>query len=222
MRLTDFQRINSLYMGEGDEIEQVAWVVCDLYNLTYEQVDKMDPRRFMNYADKVAKRVKQATSRPWWMPFSLYKTNAFKITLGQFVEIQYWLQEGDIQALHLIASSIYRWRWGSHEKRANRIAGRNVRYSLQDVRKFLMSLKELVQAYKSLFEKDEAENSEDQEKDEQHPFIKQYGWLFAARQVAQHEGLNIDKAMDLPIIQALNDLAYLKSENNYRKHLSKK
>jgi hypothetical protein len=222
MRLTDFQRINSLYMGEGDEIDQVAWVVCDLYNLTYEQVDNMEPHRFMKYADKVAKRAKQATRRQWWMPFSLYKTNAFKITLGQFVEIQYWLQQGDIQALHLIAASIHRWRRGSHEKRANRIAGRNVRYSLQDVRKFLLSLKDLVQAYKSLFEQDEAEDSEEHEKDEQHPFIQQYGWIFAARQVAQHEGLNIDKAMDLPIIQALNDLAYLKSENNYRKHLSKK
>jgi hypothetical protein len=46
-------------------------------------------------------------------------------------------------------------------------------------------------------------------------FNKQYGWIYSATQVAQHEGLGLDRAYDLPVRQAFNDLLYLKAKGKY-------
>jgi hypothetical protein len=54
-----------------------------------------------------------------------------------------------------------------------------------------------------------------------HSFIEQYGWIYSAKEVAQHEGITLDKAFDLPILQAFNALAYLKSEQAYQKYINK-
>lgn len=72
------------------------------------------------------------------------------------------------------------------------------------------------------------ERSEEQDDDgdrignDLHPFQKQYGWIFQAVMVAQHNNITLDAAYRLPTIQFLNDLAYIKSKSEFDAYLMKK
>jgi hypothetical protein len=91
------------------------------------------------------------------------------------------------------------------------------------VKEFLESFQKLIDGYSGLFDKDEVIDEDEPLKPEEdkHPFLTQYGWLYSARQVAKDLGLKLDDAFKLPILEALNTLAYLKSEQSYIKHMSK-
>lgn len=41
-------------------------------------------------------------------------------------------------------------------------------------------------------------------------FSKHYGWIYSATVVADHERISLDEAFELPVIQFLNALAYMK------------
>ena len=43
-------------------------------------------------------------------------------------------------------------------------------------------------------------------------FANNWGWIYNAKEVAEFEGIPLDKVYDLPVIQFLNDLSYLKSK----------
>jgi hypothetical protein len=43
--------------------------------------------------------------------------------------------------------------------------------------------------------------------------MRNYGWIYQATLIAEHERIKLEEVYDLPTIQALNDLAYLKSKN---------
>lgn len=52
-------------------------------------------------------------------------------------------------------------------------------------------------------------------------FNETYGWLYNAKRVADFEGIPLEDAMDLSVIQFLNDIGYLKSKDEYDKKLLK-
>ena len=54
-----------------------------------------------------------------------------------------------------------------------------------------------------------------------HPFQKQYGWIYQAVLVAQHNNITLERAYQLPTIQFLNDLAYIKSKSEFDAYLLK-
>lgn len=218
MTLKQYQRIAGFYNQSDDEITQVALIVCDIFNLSHEEVDNMQPKQFIKYSNKVTKQFKKLGKKPYFGKLKL-ETDATKITLGQFIEVQHFLKQGEIDAMHLVTASI----WGDsrqHEVKADILLKKHIRLILADYTTFLQSFAELLQSYKGLFESDEV--VEDEGKMEKpHPFIEQYGWIYSAKQVAQHEGIILDKAFDLPILQAFNALAYLKSEQAYQKYINK-
>lgn len=41
-------------------------------------------------------------------------------------------------------------------------------------------------------------------------FQKYYGWIYSATIVADHERISLDSAFELPVMQFLNGLAYMK------------
>jgi hypothetical protein len=218
MTLQQYQRIAGFYNQSNDEITQVALIVCDLFNLSHEQVDNMQPKEFIKYSNKVTKKFKKLGKKPLFRRLKL-ETDAKKITLGQFIEVQHFLKQGEIDAMHLVTASI----WSDsrqHQVKADLLLKKHIRLILADYTTFLQSFAELLQGYKGLFESDEV--VEDEGKMEKpHPFIEQYGWIYSAKEVAQHEGITLDKAFDLPILQAFNALAYLKSEQAYQKYINK-
>ena len=218
MNLAQYQRIASFYHQEFDEIVQVALIVCDMYGLTYDEVDSMEPKKFIKYSNKVTKEFKKLNKKPLFGRVKL-QTDAFAITFGQFIEIQHFLKQGEIDGMHLVCASI----WGDlreHKVKADLLLKKDVRHLLSDYTTFLQSFADLLASYKGLFESDEVVE-DDGKMEKPHPFIEQYGWIYSAREVAQYEGIKLDEAYDLPIIQAFNALAYLKSEQSYQKYLNK-
>jgi hypothetical protein len=218
MTLKQYQRIAGFYNQSNDEITQVALIVCDMFNLSHEEVDNMQPKTFIKYSNKVTKQFKKLGKKPYFGRLKL-QTDAKKITLGQFIEVQHFLKQGEIDAMHLVTASI----WDDsrpHDIKADLLLKKHIRLILADYTAFLQSFAELLQGYKGLFESDEVVE-EDGKMEKPHSFIEQYGWIYSAKQVAQFEGITLDMAFDLPILQAFNALAYLKSEQSYQKYINK-
>jgi len=112
-----------------------------------------------------------------------------------------------------------------HVYKSELISNMPANYVLNDIMKFINSFNDLINSYKGLFEiQDEMESDDDDEiktYEEPHEFISKFGWFFSAKQIAEHEGIKLEDAYNLPIIQALNDLAYLKSEQSYKNKKNK-
>jgi hypothetical protein len=221
MTLAEYQRIAGFWNSENDEVTQIALIVCDLYNLSYDEVNNMAPRKFLKLSKKVEKSFIGIDKKPFFSRIKL-NVDAFSITLGQFIEVQHFLKLGEIDSMHLVAASIWE-DTREHKVKAEILLNKNIRYVLKDISAFLLSFASLLDSYKGLFEAEEQslEDEEDAKVEKPHPFIEQYGWIYSAKQVAEHEGITLDKAFELPVLQAFNTLAYLKSYQSYQKHISK-
>jgi hypothetical protein len=46
--------------------------------------------------------------------------------------------------------------------------------------------------------------------------MERWGWVHSTKQVADFENISVSQAYNLPVIQYLNDLAYLKDYNKYQ------
>jgi hypothetical protein len=75
----------------------------------------------------------------------------------------------------------------------------------------------LDKSFKGLFDQ-----TDDTDRDEQvsgresiHPFMRNYGWIYQATLVAEHEKIKLAKVYELPTIQFLNDLSYIKAKNEF-------
>lgn len=221
MTLSEYQRIASFWNEGEDHVSQIAWIIMDVYGMSYDEVNEMNPKLFLKYSNDIEKRFRNIGKKPFWVQIK-FETDASKLTLGQFVECQHFMKSGHIDAMHLVGASIWK-NTKAHIEKADILLKTNIRYVLQDITKFYISFTAFVDSYKGLFEKDETEDeSEELTKPEKpHPFLDQYGWIYSAKQVAEHEGITLDAAFELPIVQAFNDLAYLKAYQSYQKHLNK-
>jgi len=53
-------------------------------------------------------------------------------------------------------------------------------------------------------------------------FMHHYGWIYQTKLVADFEGITLDQAFNLPVINFLNDLAYLKAKMEHDNELIRK
>lgn len=54
-----------------------------------------------------------------------------------------------------------------------------------------------------------------------HQFIKRFGWIHNATQIAEHERITLEAAWNLKTIEAVNALSYIKAKNSFEKQLLK-
>ena len=73
---------------------------------------------------------------------------------------------------------------------------------------FLRIINMIDSKYPVLF--DQVIEKEPNESGIEYIFNRYYGWIYSATQVAEHERITLDQAFELPVLQFLNDLAYLK------------
>jgi hypothetical protein len=225
MTLAQFQECNKINNSLFDEVDKLALIICELYGYTPEQVDTFTSRKFLRYTNKIEKRFNKGFNKPFYSFIDL-ETNAEAITFGQFIECQEWLKNEPIEVLHLVAASIDK-KVGNHKEVAEKMLQTNVNYLLNDCLKFIESLTKLVDGYKNLFASDEVDHEEDldelkkKQKLQKHPFVEFYGWEFSATQVAEHNKITLNAAYELPVIEALNNLAYLKSKQDYEQKQNK-
>jgi hypothetical protein len=68
--------------------------------------------------------------------------------------------------------------------------------------------------YRGLFGSDNENGADEQEKTTtpESVFTENFGWIYSAKQVSELESITLDAVYDLPVIQFLNDLSYLKQK----------
>ena len=79
--------------------------------------------------------------------------------------------------------------------------------------------------FKNLFGHDNAAGAEDDSYSSGgsgQQFMQRFGWHYQSELVSRYEGIKLDEAYQLPTIQYLNDLAYLKEKANYEREAIKK
>jgi hypothetical protein len=52
--------------------------------------------------------------------------------------------------------------------------------------------------------------------------MRDFGWIYQASLVAEFERITMEEVYDIPTIQFLNDLSYLKAKNEYEAEQLKK
>ena len=216
MTVAQFQKVNEINTTTPDTVERLGWIVCHIFNLTEAEVNAMEPKLFLRYVRKVER---QMTAKPSRYFTTYLQTDATKITLGQFIECQHWLKSDAIAAMDLVAASLLLKR-GNHKADATRMKQRPFNQVLPKVMQFIESMNGMIGNYKGLFEPVEPVEGEEPEK--LHPFIERYGWIYSAKELAAYEGVPLEQAYTLPIIQAFNGLAYLKAKQAYDKAQAKK
>lgn len=219
MTTKQYQNIYEINEFYKDEIERLAWSVCELFNLSHDEVNEMRPKTFAKKVIKLNKSL-QRSDKKFWYVRSL-ETDVKKLTFGQFIEVQHWLKKPPVEVLHLIAATLNRSKNKNHKKLAAKYLNVSVRYILSDCLAFVTSLKNLMLEYKGVFGEQFTELEQDAKPEKPHPFIELYGWIYSATQIAEHLKITLHEAYKLNLVECLNTLAFLKSKIDYEKKLMK-
>lgn len=214
MTVEQYQKIYEISVTTPDTVERVAWIICQVFGKTAEQVDNMSQVDFLQYTNRLNKQIQ---TKDRWYNWAHLETDASKITFGQFIETSYWLKSYPTEVMHLVAASLLRKWTKSHYDATLYILNLEIWHIHDQFNAYVESLNNLIKSYSGLF----GLLDQQEETEKPHAFIEKYGWLFSAKQVADYEGIPLDKVYDLPVIQALNDLSYLKAKQNFDKWLSK-
>jgi hypothetical protein len=88
----------------------------------------------------------------------------------------------------------------------------------------LSSILRLDKEFKGLFDfgDDKGGDEPNRGRDNSNGFMQRYGWIYQATLIAQHERITLEQVYDMPTIQALNDLSYLKAKNAFDSDQMKK
>ena len=215
MTVKQYQYLYTIQQANTDDIDRLALSICYLYNLQEAEVNLWSANKFGKYCKKLGKKI--AIKTPYFTP-RCYQLDAEKITFGQFIECQTWIKGNTVKAIHMVAASILKSR-GTHAMDSEMILQRDINNVLQPVNTFLESMLKLTLKFKWLFGEDKAKPGE--KKTEAHPFLTNFGWVFSAKQVAEHLGITINEAYGINIIEALNTLSYLKASGQYQTWIAK-
>lgn len=160
-----------------------------------------------------------------------YKINADinRLVSARYIEAKTFYANGYIQNLHKIIASfiIPVSRWGfkyrnlkyeatKHEQYANDILNIPFPLAYNLGMHFLNIINTIDKNYPLLFD-EKIDDQDERQMDIEHIFQKYYGWIYSTTQVAEHERITLDQAFELPVMQFLNDLAYLKMKGKLEK-----
>jgi hypothetical protein len=203
---------------QGDDITQMALLICHVFNKTYEQVNNMHPTTFTKYVAKLQKKFTSISKRPFYRK-QLLITDAKQITFGQFVDLMHFYPQGEIEGMHLIAATILKKRKDVF-KDAEKIDKLNVNRILSDYNKFNLSFKDLIDSYKGLFEIDDEQEEQPQRMSGSN-FMQKYGWVYSATQLKELIGKPLEDVFKMNVVEGLNYLSYLKAYAYHMKEVNR-
>ena len=216
--LAKYQQVDEVNRRQLPDIDKVLYSICVLYDKAEYEIDNEKPGKVVKMIGGVQRLFELPLQWEAYSRIGKYVVNydISKITLGQYVELSYFIANGIDKNAHYILATMSRLRYRKHSTKDHR---KKADYFLtQTVEKVLGAVKAIKDnydrfnaRYKTLFGVD-PEVSGNVQNDE---FNKRYGWIYSATQVAAHEGIPLDQAYKLPIIQALNDLMFLKAKGKY-------
>lgn len=227
--LFSFQQTQNLNSNSDlSELDKVLFCVCAVYDYTPFQLDNMNWKRVKKMIAKITNIFSQPLN-----PKPLNRIGRFrmqydfnKINFGQYVELAFFIdirKDDPIQAAHYCLASVARKWWRvkhtseGHKKRADY-------FLTKSIEEVSGSFKALVEAYDN-FNKEYSflfglgQTDDGEEKREQDPFNRRYGWTFSAEEVMKYQGVTLEDTYGLPVREALGSLQYLKAKGEYMEKL---
>lgn len=227
--LQQFQIISTINTNPAyDELDKILHTACILFDITEYEMSQTRVRKATRLIGKTSKLFASAFPDRAYNRIGRYyiNYNIEKMRLGQYVELSHFLQQDAIENAHYILASVAyspfcKNNSNNHEKVSSYLLKQPISKIAGSLGRLINCFNDFNKGYSGLFGL--SENDEEIEEDTQaDPFNKQWGWIYSATQVAKHERITLDQAFDLPIRQALNDLAFLKDKNEYDKQQLKR
>lgn len=211
--LQQFQEIDK-YMSRTDLIDKdkTFYSVCVLYGITDYELNQMKIKKVYGMINKLNAILKERMETKPALKIGRYELNydPASYTLGMFISLSFYISNGWIGHANKILAVI--------TGDANATDERAEYYLHQPMTRIMVSLKHLMSEfktfilrYKNLFGLDR----EDAEEISSSSFQKNYGWIYSATKVAEHNRISLDDAMGLNVRIAFNDLAYLKAKDRF-------
>lgn len=217
--LYKFQQIDGFNNRKDlSDLEKILFSTCVVFDLTEYELDKKGAKVASKLAAKVNTIFLKSFDPKPYTRIGKYAINydPSTMTFGQYVELMFFLQS-PIQNAHYVLASISSERSTDHKRKADYFHHQPITKITGSLKLFMERFAAFNAEYNTLFGLDE-EVSGDAQNDF---FNKRYGWIYSATQVAEHERITLDKAFELPVRQALNDLAFLKAKAKYEIEQSK-
>ena len=225
-----YQYLIEIQEADMDQLDKILYQITALCKTTEEKLNKISVKEFNRLSSSLAKKLDKMEGK------AVDKLKGFKfnydfknVTLGQYIEVNHFLREGQMNNLHYLAASICKKKGLDHEQRANEILKLPVIPVSYSVAKYVEEFKKFNDSYKGLFgldDEDEIDEIDDVVEFERSlnkdDFNSRYGWIYSTKKVAEFAGIKVEEAYDLPVIQAFNYLSYLKAYNEWEKEQHKK
>lgn len=224
--LSKFQQINAIANREGlDDTDKLLLQLCSYYEMTHYELNDMGLDRVAKLGNQLAKILKSEFNPPAYESIGEYQVNYFpdELRLGQYIEIIYFISSDMIQNAHKVLASITNVKGEKNDSDEHTIKSeyfllKSVNETMGCLVHFKNQFVKFNARYKSLFGIDKDGGREI----ESDPFFKQYGWIFSATMVADHNRITLDEAFDLRVTQAFGDLSYLKAKGKFEERQMKK
>lgn len=216
--LGKFQQIDAINEKPLSDIDKVLFSTCIVFDKTEYELDNEDPVKVMKMTQKLTK-IFEAPFEPAAFPkIGKYFINydISKVTLGQFIELNYFLSEKPIQNAHYVLASVSNRRWrknkaADHRKKAEYFLRQSISKIMGSLQQIITNFQAFNKEYQKLFGLDKEVSGDVQDE----AFNKRYGWIYAASQIAEYERITLDEAYAMSIRHAFNDLAFLKAKGKY-------
>jgi hypothetical protein len=224
--LFQFQQIDEITNRGIDELDKILFQTCVLFGLTEFQLDNMAPAKAARLMQKVSKiyNAEFPEVTPKKIGKYLIEYDPSKMTMGQYVEVAFFISSGHLKHAHHLLASISRLPFtkrstSGHKKRAEYFLTRSIVETIGAVKAFMTNLNSFNAEYKNLFGLDVDVNGEGAASAF---FNRRYGWTYSVSQIADYERISLDEAFGIPVRQGLNDLNYLKEKGKYEAEQLKK
>jgi len=216
--LGKYQQIEQINKTEIPEIDKVLHTACIVFDKTEYEIDNEKPVRVVKMINKIKSVFEKPLNVRACNRIGKYTINydVSRITFGQYIELSFFFSNGiEKNIQYILATMSNRWKrkhsTRDHREKAEYFLNQPVELAIGALTKIQECYNLFNSRYKSLFGID-AEVSGNVQDDE---FNRRHGWIYSATQVAQHEGIKLDEAFALPVIQAFNALIFLKAKSKY-------
>jgi hypothetical protein len=213
-----FQQIEKVNKQDMSDIDKALYGACIVFGKTEYELDNEKPKKVLKMMNTMQRIFETPFNPKLERRIGEYVINydVSQITLGQYIEITFFIDRGVVDNAHyILASMSSRWRkkrlTSEHRERADYFLTQPIEIVVGAINTIQESYAAFNKQYQQLFGVD-AEVVGNVQNDD---FNKRYGWIYSATQVAQHEAISLDAAYGLGVRQAFNDLLFLKAKSKY-------
>lgn len=212
--LFKFQQISEINGRENlSDIDKALFATCVVFDMTEYQLDNTHPKKAQKLLAKVTKIFSEELKPEPKETIGEYVINYVpaRLTFGQFITLAFYVSRNAIQYAHQIFATLADPDDKFQQERADFFLKQPVASIMGSLKLFMERFRSFNKEYELLF----GVGTEEGKKIELDPFQKQYGWIYSATRVADHNRITLDEAFALPVRVAFNDLAYLKAKDKF-------